>query len=96
MNSGPGDLSHEAPADLPEGDPMETFELNSVFEHDQLAAELTRRAKVIAQFFRTMVDDGLPEGVATTIVVEWARASLQAGIPPCGCDCDICRGEGTG
>jgi hypothetical protein len=72
---------------------METFELNSVFEHDQLAAELTRRAKVIAQFYRTMVDGGLPEGVATTITVDWARASLQPPAPACGCDCDICRGE---
>ena len=89
-------MPNEASVDSAKGDPMETFELNSVFEHDQLAAELTRRAKVIAQFFRTMVDDGLPESVATTIVVEWARASLQAGVPACGCDCDICRGEGAG
>lgn len=70
---------------------MDNFELNSIFENDQVAAELVRRAKVIAQFHRAMVEAGLPEDLAGTILIEWARASLQ--LPPCGCDCDVCRGE---
>ena len=76
---------------------MDTFELSSISEHDQLATELTRRAGVIAQFYRAMVEGGLPEELAGTIVVEWARASLQPSDgPPCGCDCDVCRGGPAG
>jgi hypothetical protein len=74
---------------------MNTFELNSISEHDQLATELVRRGRVIAQFYRAMLDDGLPADLAGTIVVEWARASMQPVVDTgCGCDCDICRGEG--
>jgi len=73
---------------------VDTFELNSISEHDQLATELVRRGRVIAQFYRSMVDDGLPTELAGSIVVEWARASIQTSVDPgCGCDCDICRGE---
>ena len=72
---------------------MDTFELSSISEHDQLATELVRRAGVIAQFYRAMLDGGLPEDLAGTIVVEWSRASMHDGAPSCGCDCDVCRGE---
>ena len=73
---------------------MDTFDLSSISENDQIAAEMVRRAGVIAKFYSAMVEGGLPIDLAGTIVVEWARASLQpAGTPPCGCDCDVCRGE---
>ena len=72
---------------------MDTFELSSISENDQLATELIRRAGVIAQFYRSMIEGGLPEDLAGTIVVEWARASMQGAAPACGCDCDVCRGE---
>ena len=73
---------------------MDTFDLSSISENDQIATEMTRRAGVIAKFYGAMVEGGLPTDLAGTIVVEWARASLQpAGTPPCGCDCDVCRGE---
>ena len=73
---------------------VNTFELSSISEHDQLATELVRRGQVIAQFYRSMIEEGLPTDLAGTIVLEWARASFQAGgAPDCGCDCDICRGE---
>ena len=76
---------------------MDTFELSSISQHDQVETELTRRAALIARFYRAMVEEALPEEVAKTITVEWARASLQGfGESPCGCDCDICRGEPTG
>src|SRR5262245_31874485 len=39
---------------------MNTFELSSISEHDQLATELVRRGRVIAQFYRAMLEDGLP------------------------------------
>src|SRR5437764_7149749 len=75
-------------------DVVNTFDLSSISEHDQLATELIRRGHVIAQFYRAMVDDGLPVDLAGSIVVEWARASIQTSLDPgCGCDCDICRGE---
>jgi hypothetical protein len=73
---------------------VDTFELGSISEHDQLATELTRRAQVIGTFYAALIAGGLPEELAGTIVLEWARASLQTGgVPPCGCDCDVCRGE---
>ncbi|MPZ15285.1 MAG: hypothetical protein GEU73_12820 [Chloroflexi bacterium] len=73
---------------------MELFDLGSLSEHDQLVTELTRRAGAIGQFYRAMVDGGLPEDLARKIVLEWARASLRASeLPPCGCDCEVCRGE---
>lgn len=74
-------------------DAVNTFELSSISEHDQLATELVRRGRVIAQFYRAMVEDGLPADLAGSIVVEWARASMQGVDGGCGCDCDICRGE---
>ena len=71
---------------------MDTFDLSSISENDQIAAEMTRRAGVIAKFYTSMVEGGLPTDLAGTITVEWARASLQpVGTPPCGCDCDVCR-----
>jgi hypothetical protein len=73
---------------------MDTFDLSSISENDQIAAEMTRRAGVVAKFYSAMVEGGLPTDLAGTIVVEWARASLQPiGTPSCGCDCDVCRGE---
>jgi len=73
---------------------MDTFDLSSISENDQIAAEMMRRAGVIAKFYSAMIEGGLPTDLAGTITVEWARASLQpAGTPPCGCDCDVCRGE---
>jgi hypothetical protein len=72
---------------------VNTFELSSISENDQLATELVRRGRVISQFYRAMVDDGLPADLAGSIVLEWARAAMQPGDPGCGCDCDICRGE---
>ena len=74
---------------------VDTYELGSISQHDQVVTELSRRAKEIAGFYKTMIEGGLPERLAGRIVVEWARASLQsAGEAPCGCDCEICRGEG--
>ncbi|MEA2641885.1 MAG: hypothetical protein QOF51_3279 [Chloroflexota bacterium] len=73
---------------------MDTFDLGSIAEHDQLAAELIRRGGVIAEFYRSMVQNGLPQDLAGTITVEWARISMQSSIDPgCGCDCEVCRGE---
>ena len=74
---------------------MNSFDLGSISEHDQLGEEMTRRGMVIARFYRAMVDSGLPADVAANITMDWARAALRAGeVAPCGCDCDICRGEG--
>jgi hypothetical protein len=73
---------------------VDTYELNSISEHDQLAEEVSRRGKVIAHFYRSMVDAGLPPEMAGTIVVDWARMSMQpTDLPNCGCDCEICRGD---
>jgi hypothetical protein len=73
---------------------VDAFDLSFISENDQLATELTRRAEMIGQFYRSMVDSGLPEDLAGTIVVEWARAGIHSSVEPnCGCDCDVCRGE---
>lgn len=76
---------------------METFDLSSISENDQLATELIRKAEVIGQFYRAMVGGGVPEKLAGRIVLEWARVSMQSSTEPaCGCDCDVCRGEAGG
>jgi hypothetical protein len=73
-------------------DQLNSFELGSISEHDQLAEEMSRRGVVIAQFYHSMTQNGLPAEIAGTIAVEWARAAMQAPPTDCGCDCDICRG----
>jgi len=76
---------------------VDVFDLSAISENDQLTTELTRRAEMIAHFYRAMVDGGLPTELAGTIVVEWARAAIQSSTEPvCGCDCDVCRGETPG
>ena len=73
---------------------MDTFDLGSIAENDQLSTELVRRGAVIAEFYKSMVQNGLPQDLAGTIAVEWARLSMQSSIDPgCGCDCEVCRGE---
>ena len=73
---------------------VDAFDLSFISENDQLSTELTRRAEMIGQFYRSMVDSGLPEDLAGTIVVEWARAGIRSSSEPnCGCDCDVCRGD---
>ncbi len=74
---------------------VDTYELGAISQHDQVVSELSRRAREIAGFYQTMVEGGLPEKLAGRIVVEWARASLASTTEPnCGCDCEVCRGEG--
>jgi len=73
---------------------VDAFDLSFISENDQLSTELIRRAEQIGQFYRSMVESGLPEDLAGTIVVEWARAGIRSSTEPsCGCDCDVCRGE---
>jgi hypothetical protein len=75
---------------------VDVFDLSAISENDQLMTEITRRAEMIAHFYRVMVDGGLPTDLAGSIVVEWARAGIQSSAEPaCGCDCDVCRGETT-
>ena len=76
---------------------MDTFDLNSISQHDQIATEMTRRAAVIAQFYRALVEGGMPEELAGTIVADWAHTSFQVEADPrCDCDCDVCQGEAQG
>jgi hypothetical protein len=70
---------------------VDTLELSSIAEHDQLGAEMVQRAGVIAQFYRSLVQGGLPTDLAATIVTDWVRTSFQLEETFCSCDCESCR-----
>ena len=59
---------------------MDTFELQSISRHNQAIAELSRRGVEIAAFYRTMVDNGMPERLAGRVVLEWTRALIDDAI----------------
>ena len=59
---------------------VDTYELGSISQHDQVVTELSRRAREIAGFYQTMVVMTLPfvwTGMALTV-----RRLRSAGLPP--------------
>ena len=59
---------------------MDTFELESIAQHDQMVTALAYKGREIATFYQAMVEAGLPPRVAGRIVQEWAAISFEAAL----------------